>query len=133
MLRKMKKMQIFEDLRNQGVNVWADFDSLRPGSKWEIEIKRAIKESRYFLAVLSSNSVSKRGQVQKEMSLALEILDEFSEQGIYIIPIRLDECSPSLEKLKELHWVDMFLSWNDGIDRILSVVAPLPKNLITKY
>jgi hypothetical protein len=117
--------KIFEDLRNHGVNIWADFDALRPGSKWEIEIKRAIKESRYFLAVLSSNSVSKRGHVQKEMSLALNILDEFPEKGIYIIPIRLNECSPSHEKLKELHWVDIFLSWNDGIDRILSVVAPV--------
>lgn len=117
--------KIIEDLRNHDVNIWADFDSLRPGSKWEIEIKKAIKESRYFLAVLSSNSVLKKGHVQKEMSQALSILDEFPEQDIFIIPIRLNECSPSHEKLKELHWVDMFLSWNDGIDQILSVVAPV--------
>lgn len=117
--------KIFENLRNHGVNIWADFDSLRPGSKWEIEIKKAIKKSRYFLAVISPNSVSKIGHVQKEINQALNILDEFPEQDIYIIPIRLNECSPSHEKLKELHWVDMFPSWNDGIEKILSVVAPV--------
>ncbi|GEM_PF-5825168 len=120
--------KLFKDLRRHGVNIWADFDSLAPGSKWESAIKRAIKESRYFLAVLSSNSVSKKGFVQKEMAMALDILDEFPEQDIYIIPIRLNECSPSHEKLKELHWVDMFPSWSDGIGRILSVVAPFRKN-----
>lgn len=117
--------KIFEDLKNHGVNIWADFDSLRPGLKWEIEITRAIKESRYFLAVISSNSVSKRGHVQKETNLALDILGEFPEQDIYIIPIRLNECSPSHEKLKEFQWVDMFSSWDDGIEAILSVLAPV--------
>jgi hypothetical protein len=118
--------KIFEDLKGHGVNVWADFDSLRPGSKWKIAIKKAIEESQYFLAVLSSNS-SKKGFVQKEIAQALDILDEFPESDIYIIPIRLNECSPSHDKLKELHWVDMFPTWDDGISRILSVVAPFIK------
>lgn len=65
--------KIFEDLRKHGVNIWADFDSLIPGSKWKTEIKKAIKESRYFLAVLSNNSVSKKGFVQKEMTMALDL------------------------------------------------------------
>lgn len=120
---------IFEDLRKHGVNIWADFDSLKPGSKWKTEIKKAIKESRYFLAVLSPNSVSKKGFVQKEMAMALDILDEFPEQDIYIIPIRLNECSPSHEKLKEIHWVDMFPSWNDGMNKILSAVSPINQKL----
>lgn len=121
--------RIFEDLRRQGVNVWADFDSLKPGSKWKTAIKKAIKESRYFLAVLSPNSEPKKGFVQKEMAIALDILDEFPEEDIYIIPIRLKECSPSHEKLKELHWVDMFPSWDDGLKEILSVVSPVNKKL----
>lgn len=112
---------IFNELKQNGVNIWADFDSLVAGSKWEPAIKKAIKESRFFLAVLSKNSVSKKGFVQKEMKLALNVLDEFPEQDIYVIPIRLNECSPSHEKLKELHWVDMFPSWKDGINKILAV------------
>lgn len=121
--------KIFNNLRKNGVSVWADFDdvSLPPGSKWEPAIKRAIRESRYFLAILSSNSVSKKGFVQKEIVIALEILDEFPEKDIFLIPVRLNECSPSHEKLKEIHWIDMFPSWEDGISKILSVVAHLKK------
>ena len=116
--------KLFEDLRNYGINIWADFDSLRPGSNWEIEIERAIKESHYFLALLSSNSVTKKGHIQKETKIALKILDEFTEEDIFIIPIRLNECVPSYEKLRALHRVDMFPSWDEGVDKILSLVAP---------
>ncbi|VVB94982.1 TIR domain protein [uncultured archaeon] len=121
-LKNAKK--IFEDLKKQGINIWVDFDSLRPGEKWEPTIKKAIKECRYFLAVLSSNSETKKGFVQKEITLALEIRDEFPEQDIYIIPIRLNDCHPSHEKLNEHHRVDMFPSWDDGIHKIVSFVAP---------
>lgn len=116
--------KIFNYLEKNGVEIWADFDnaSLPPGSKWEPAIKRAIKKSRYFLAILSSNSVAKKGFAQKELVIALKILDEFPEHDIFIIPVRLNECYPSHEKLKELNWVDMFPSWEDGINKILSVI-----------
>lgn len=119
--------RIFDDLKRNEVNIWADFDALRPGENWKTAIKKAIEESRYFLAFLSSNSVNRRGFVQKEIKIALEILDEFPESDIYIIPIRMDKCNPSHEKLKELHWVDMFPSWKEGIRKILSVVSPSRK------
>jgi hypothetical protein len=38
-----------------------------------------------FLALLSQNSVTKRGYVQKELSEALDILDEFPSSEIFII------------------------------------------------
>ena len=63
------------------------------------------------------------------MAIALDILDEFPEEDIFIIPVRLNECSPSHEKLKELHWVDMFPSWDDGLKKILSVISPVNKKL----
>lgn len=116
--------KIFNYLEKNGVKTWADFDnaSLPPGSKWEPVIKKAIKESRYFLAILSSNSVTKKGYAQKELVIALNILDEFPEQDIFIIPVRLNECYPSHEQLKELRWVDMFPSWEDGINEIFSEI-----------
>ncbi|TFH38545.1 MAG: toll/interleukin-1 receptor domain-containing protein [ANME-2 cluster archaeon] len=116
--------KIFNNLKKNGVEVWADFDnaSLPPGSKWEPAIKTSIKKSSYFLAILSSKSVTKKGFFQKELVIALNIVDEFPEQDIFIIPVRLDECYPSHEKLKEFSWVDMFPSWDDGINKILSTV-----------
>lgn len=114
--------KLYSDLKKAGANPWMDKECLLPGQKWEIAIKQAIKTSDFFLAVLSSNSVEKRGYVQKEISQALDILDEFPESRIFLIPVRLNECKPSHEKLKDIHWADMFPIWDNGLERILSVL-----------
>lgn len=118
--------KIFRALRKSGVQVWADFDSasLPAGSPWKVAITKAIRESQYFIAILSSNSVHKRGYVQKEILAALDILDEFPEQKIYLIPVRLDQCTPSHSKIHELNWVDLFPSWQQGLSKILMAINP---------
>jgi hypothetical protein len=61
----------------------------------------------------------KIGYVQAEYKFALEVLDEFPETGIYIIPIRLDNCEIHYEKLKDIQYVDMFPNWKEGLEKIL--------------
>ena len=119
---EMAARKLYSDLKKSGANPWRDKECLLPGQKWEIAIKQAIKKSDFFIAVLSSNSVEKIGYVQKEITQALDILDEFPESRVFIIPIRLDECNPSHEKLKGLHWADMFPIWDNGLVKILSVL-----------
>jgi formylglycine-generating enzyme required for sulfatase activity len=121
-------LKLYNDLKRAGANPWLDRESLLPGQRWEIEIRRAIRENRYFLAVLSSNSVSRRGYVHKEVAEALKILDEFPESEIFIIPARLDGCSPSHESLRDLHWVDMFPKWEDGLKKILLAIQVIPED-----
>jgi len=117
--------KINEDLKRRGVDTWFDEESLLPGQNWRTAIKKAIKDSRFFLALLSSNSVTKKGFVNKELREALELLDEFPESAIFIIPVRLNNCTPSHEKLLDLNWVDLFISWQDGIEKILrSIQTP---------
>lgn len=110
--------RLFEELKNRNIEVWFDKESLLPGQKWKIEIRKAIQASRYFIAILSSKSVTKRGVVQKEIKEALDVLDEFPENKIFIIPIRIDSCEPSNEKLREIQWVDMFPNWEEGLEKI---------------
>lgn len=99
---------LFNDLKNAGLAPWLDLECLLPGVKWRVAISQAIRNSRYFLALLSSNAVSREGYVQKEIREALELLDNFPEDEIFVIPARLDDCKPSHEKLQELCWVDLF-------------------------
>lgn len=115
--------RLYEDLKHADAYPWFDKESLLPGQKWKIVIRQAIRDSRYFLAVLSSKSVTKRGFIHKELTDALELLDEFPESEIFIIPVRLDDCRPSHEKLFDLHWVDMFPSWEEGLKKILSAIG----------
>jgi hypothetical protein len=84
--------RLFNDLKALGVNIWFDKESLLPGQNWRVAITGAIKRSRYFLAVLSGNSVTKKGYVQKEMKHALEVVDEYPETEIFLIPVRLNAC-----------------------------------------
>lgn len=115
------------ELTSAGLNVWFDKSSLLPGQDQKVSIKQAINESRYFLAILSRNSVNKKGFVQKEVAEALEIIKEFPPSEIFIIPVRLDDCEPSHIKLKDFHWADMFPRWEDGFAKVLSAIRTSSK------
>jgi len=51
--------------------------------------------------------VAKRGYVQREMKLALDMWEEVPEGQIFAIPIRLDACQIP-EQFKPIQWVDLF-------------------------
>ncbi|MCP4345429.1 MAG: toll/interleukin-1 receptor domain-containing protein [Desulfobacterales bacterium] len=112
--------KLYDDLKDKGLTLWLDSENLLGGQDWKIEAVKAIKNSSYFLALLSSNS--KEGFVQKELKIALELLDERSQSQIFIIPVRLDSCTPDNEKLKGLYWIDLFPSYENGLKKILSVL-----------
>lgn len=114
--------KIYDNLQENGVNVWFDRVSLLPGQQWRDAIKKSIKDCRYFLALLSSNSISKKGFVQKELKIALEELEKYPDDDIYIIPVRIDRCIIQSQKLKELHWINMFESFSGSIELILKTV-----------
>jgi TIR domain len=112
-------IRLYNDLKRAGIQVWLDKVSLLPGQRWEVSIRETIKTSRYFIPLISVNSVKKVGYVQREVRMALDILDEYPESEIYMIPVRLDKSEPDHPKLRELHWVDMFPDWHDGLNKIL--------------
>ncbi len=116
--------KLYNDLKDAAVTPWLDSEDMLPGQNWKQGIYQAIKESSFFLTLLSSNSVSKSGFVQKEQKAALELLDEFPPDKIFIIPVRLDDCLPNDEKLKNLHWIDLFSSYKKGLNRIVHVLIP---------
>lgn len=116
-------LRLYQDLTRAGVDVWLDQEDLLPGQHWKPAIENAIRNSRYFIALLSSESVNRRGYVQKELVIALDVLDEFPSEDIFVIPARLDACSPTHAKLKDLHWVDLYPDWDRGVARILQVVG----------
>jgi hypothetical protein len=60
-------LRLYEDLKTRtDLKPWLDKKDLLPGQNWDIEIRKAIKNSRYFIALFSSTSVQKRGYVHKE-------------------------------------------------------------------
>lgn len=105
------------------VSPWFDKESLKPGQRWEREIERAIRDARYFLLLLSQNSTSRKGFYQREIRLALRVLEEYTETDIFLIPLRLDESRPHFEALNALHYVDLFPDWEEGLGRVLDALG----------
>ena len=64
--------QLVADLRNTGLDVWYDVSSLRGGSRWRIEIENAIKNSQFFIVVLSPDSMASEW-VEREFLLASKL------------------------------------------------------------
>ena len=113
-------------LLEKDIEPWLDKEKLLPGMNWKHEIRKAIRESRYFVAILSSQSVSKRGFFQTELKEALEVYREFPQGSIYLIPVRLDECETPEDTLDEIHYIDLFPDWEDGYQRILKAIRIEP-------
>lgn len=112
---KIKVAALYQQLCDAGYKPWMDIKDILPGEKWKIAIGNAIRNSNFFFACLSSNSVSKRGYLQKEINTALEIWQEKLEDDIYLIPVRLEECDIP-NALADFQWVDLFQ--NDGWERL---------------
>lgn len=113
-------LRLYEDLKSRAdLRLWLDKKDLLPGQTWSLEIRKAIKKSRYFIPLFSSTSVQKRGYVQKEFKFALEVFDEFPEGEIFAIPARLDDCEIPYEKFRNIERVDLFPDWNEGMQRLL--------------
>jgi formylglycine-generating enzyme required for sulfatase activity len=114
--------RLYEDLQRTGVTPWLDCRDLLPGQDWKVVIREAIQESSYFLALLSSNSITKKGFVQKELKMALDLLDTLPPSEIFIIPAHLDNCKPNDERLQNLHWADFLSSYENGLKQVLRVL-----------
>jgi formylglycine-generating enzyme required for sulfatase activity len=104
---------LYELLQAAGATPWMAPKDISPGAKWNVTIRDAIKTSDFVVACLSENSVRKRGYVQREFLLALDVSLEVPEPLSYLIPVRLDLCEvPNLQvgqlNLRDLQWVDAF-------------------------
>lgn len=49
-----------------------------------------------------------RGVVQKELKIALDVLEEFPEGHIFVIPARIDECKVPFS-FSSKKWIDFFI------------------------
>ncbi len=115
--------RLYNDLEKAGVSPWIDRKNILPGQNFKDTIHDAIRNSSYFIALLSSKSVSKKGFVQKEFKTAIEILEKFPPNEIFIIPVRIDDCIPAYGDLAKIQWVDLFPSYIDGIRKILDALS----------
>ncbi|HSK75068.1 MAG TPA: toll/interleukin-1 receptor domain-containing protein [Thermoanaerobaculia bacterium] len=104
---KQQVRQLYRRLKDAGLEVWFDEESLLPGQDWQFEITAALTKSHVVLVCLASGSAGRTGFFQKEIKHALEVAETQSEGTIFIIPLRIEDC-PIPEGLRRWHRVDYF-------------------------
>ncbi|WP_102264421.1 toll/interleukin-1 receptor domain-containing protein [Mesobacillus jeotgali] len=92
---------ICNKLEAKGIRCWVAYRDIPGGKKWSSAIVEAIKMSRVFLLVFSSNS-NNSDEVEKEIGLGWKYCEA-------IIPFRIENIVPSDSMeyhLNNVHWID---------------------------
>lgn len=112
-------VELYERLADAGFSPWMDTENLLGGEDWQNVLQNMIKKAPSFLACLSSNSVGKRGVIQEETRLALDVWRQKLDSDIYLIPVRLEPCKVP-DQLGKFHRVDLFE--DDGFERLVKAL-----------
>ena len=102
-----KAKSLYKMLFENNIRAWIDIEELDPGENWDAGIRQAIRDCQYVIVLLSNNSITKKGYVQKEIKEALDIADTFPENEIFILPVRLEACRVP-ERFNKWQWSDFF-------------------------
>lgn len=113
---------VANSIKRVGYATWLDKESLFAGQTWKLSINEAIDQSDLFVALLSRNSVSKTGYVNAELRRALDRMILMPEGEVFVIPVRLDDCSMPFTVMREMQYVDLFPTRKEGINRLLRAI-----------
>lgn len=102
-----RALKYYDLLAQEGAAPWLDVKQLLPGQNWEAEIEKAFSNANVVVLLLSKQSVSKRGFVQREANDAIERLRYKQPTDIYVIPLLLEPCEVPAHIAGRLQYVDL--------------------------
>lgn len=117
---------LYRRLTIDGYDVWLDEERILPGKAWEPEINRALRSSHVIIICLSKSSVTKAGFVQKEIAIALDLLQQQPEESIFLIPAKIEECGTP-DRLRHLQFVR--IDEEKGYQRLLTALEQRARDL----
>jgi len=126
--------ELYNKLRAEAwLQPWLDEEELYPGQDWNLEIEKAIKATDAIIVCLSQGSITKEGYVQKEIRTALDYSDYKPENEIFIIPVRLEECTPP-SRLSKWQYEDFFDEKRErGLERLFVSLKRRANSLNLKF
>ncbi len=137
-VRENKKQvdRLCRDLESHGVKVWLDRKSIKPGARWKDAIREAIRHGDFFIACFSKEYASRQKNfMNEELTVAIDELRQFATDREWFMPVLLSECDlPARsigagETLLDINWVPLYEDWQIGIQKILSVIKPIPPRI----
>ncbi len=117
-----KVKDVYEGLKQRGLNVWFDEQDLQAG-RWKPQIKKAISRSRYFVICISEAALRKTGEEMpgfqdEELNAAYKIAEEQSDKDFAIVPVRLEECGRGDFRLSGFQQYDLFKDMEKHLDKL---------------
>ncbi len=111
---------IYKHLSEVGFDPWIDVCKLVGGELWDRRVMKALNQADFFLACLSTESVKKRGYVQREFKRALELWETKLLDDIYVIPVKLDQCEVPAD-FRRFQWIDY--EYGGGLVEIVECIT----------
>ena len=119
--------RLYHALEAHDFDPWLDKKKLLPGQNWPRAIQQAIEVSDFFIACLSKRSVGKRGYFQSELRYALDCAARLPFDDIFLLPVRVNDCTIPEQISKEIQYVDLFPVFEEGLGRIFNVMRQARK------
>jgi class 3 adenylate cyclase len=117
--------------KQNDIAVWLDREKIRPGERWQVAIRRAIEEGAFFIACFSTAyNAREKSYMNVELTIAIDQLRFRPTDRAWFIPILFeggvvpDKPIGGGETLRDIQWVNLAEDWDNGIERILSVLRP---------
>lgn len=119
-----------EEFISRHIETWMDIYNITPGARWELAIRRAIKEADFFIACFSSSYYHRDGTwMNKELHTAIEKLQQLHIGSTWFIPVKLEPCEipegfdiGSGATLQKLQYVELYQDWNAGVEQLAAVI-----------
>jgi hypothetical protein len=115
-------ISLAKTLREAGANIWLDQLDIKPGTRWDKSIERALASSPTVLVIMSKTAVES-DNVMDEVSFALE-------EGKKVVPVLLEKCDIPF-RIRRLQFADFSKDQNKGIETLIAALD-LDKSVATK-
>lgn len=114
--------RIFDKLAEHGFDPWLDRRKLLPGQNWPRAIQHAMETADFVVTCFSARAVRKKGGFQAEVRYALDCAARMPLDEIFLVPVRLDNCTVPAQIQKYVQYVDLFPDFGAGLSRILRIL-----------
>jgi hypothetical protein len=118
-------------LRKAGLEIWLDREQIKPGHRWKQAIREAIKDGAFFIACFSREYAKReKSYMNEELTFAIDELRQRPTNRAWFIPVLLSEGTvPNRpigggETLQDIQWVDLYVDWEAGMRKLISVINP---------
>lgn len=111
--------RLYRRMLREGADVWLDREKLIPGQDWQYEIRRAIQDSDLVIVCVSRQFNRQGGYRHEELKIAVKKAASLRDGGVFIIPVRLDECELP-ESLRRWQRLDLFEP--DGYKKLIGAL-----------